>query len=145
MTKMLLFSIWAFLFLEGSLQADEKEPNRVIQEFEKSLIGEWQLVEGLSDTDVEDERIWSFSSDHVVTDSREKRPMHFVLLQNAQSEIWMMMLSHLSDACPMMARVQIKGEKLILNPLGKTAKGTYGPTPEGAIIFKRIKDETNPK
>lgn len=141
MKKILLFLGFLLGNLSGPLHAREAEPNKAIAEMEKRLIGEWKLVDGLPDEDDKKDRIWNFAKDHTVTDSQEDRKMHYHLVQNAGGGIWMLMLYSLGNSGPMVVKIQMTGETLKLQQVGRTPEGSYGAVPDGTLTFKRQKEE----
>lgn len=130
--------------LSGLSNAQKAEPNKAILNMEASLLGQWKLTDGLPIEKGKDSRVWSFGKDHTLTDSKEDRGMHYFLVQTADGEIWMLMVYTLSETGPMVAKVQIKGDTLTVQHVGRTPEGSYGAVREGTLTFKQLKDDVPP-
>jgi hypothetical protein len=143
MNKVLLFLGFLLATPNWLLHAQKAEANQEIAEMKKRLIGEWKLVEGLPDEGDKKDRIWTFAKDDTLTDSKEDGKMHYFLVQNADGEIWMLLLSSLQDSSPMVTTIRIEGNTLKFQHVGRTPEGTYGAIPEGKLTLKRRKKAEN--
>ena len=140
MRSTITFVFVTLLLLSGLARSEEFASNQAIAEIQKRMVGEWRLVSGVEGAELGSRRVWSFGEDAKLQDSEEELGMTYHLVQTASGEIWMLMLYAPSSDSPMVMQINIEGDSLTLNYVGKTKEGAYGAQKEGGLTFKKDKE-----